>query len=46
MQDKLFKIIKKEPQTITQIEFEGFEKLLSLAIATAFKIAIDKYIAG
>lgn len=46
MVEKLYKIIKKENDTISQIEFQNFEKTLSVALGTAFKISIDKYING
>lgn len=42
----LYRIIKRETDVLTQIEFDGFPKLLSIALATALKISIDKYIQG
>jgi len=42
----LYRIIKKESDVITQIEFNNFGKLLSLALACAFKISVDKYVQG
>jgi hypothetical protein len=42
----LYRIIKRETDVLTQIEFDNFPKLLSLALAAAFKISIDKYVQG
>lgn len=46
MTEKLYKIIKRESETITQVDFDNFERLLSVALGTAFKISVDKYING
>jgi hypothetical protein len=46
MTEKLYKIIKRENETITQVDFDNFEKLLSISLGAAFKISIDKYING
>jgi hypothetical protein len=42
----LYRVIKRESDVITQIDFNNFAKLLSLALAAAFKISVDKYVQG
>ena len=41
---KIYRLVKRETDTVTQIEFDSFVKLISLAVGAAFKISIDKYI--
>lgn len=43
---KIYRIIKREADAITQIEFDDFQKTLSLALGAALKISVDKYIEG
>ena len=43
---KLYRLIKRQTDTVTQIEFDSFVKTISLAVGAAFKISIDKYIEG
>jgi len=45
-QSKIYRLIKRESDAVTQIEFENFAKIISLAIGAAFKISVDKYIEG
>ena len=43
---KLYRLIKRQPDTVVQIDFDDFVKVISLALGTAFKISIDKAIEG
>ena len=43
---KIYRLIKRQTDTVTQIEFDSFTTIISLAVGTAFKISIDKYVEG
>jgi hypothetical protein len=43
---KIYRLVKRETDVVTQIDFDGFPRLISLAVGMAFKISIDKYIEG
>ena len=43
---KIYRLIKRETDTVTQIDFDNFIHTISIAVGTAFKISIDKYIEG
>ena len=44
--DKLYRIIKKDKDAVTQVDFEQSEVILARALGAAFKISVDKYIEG
>lgn len=44
--EKLCRLIKAEADVVSQIDFDHFPKICSLALGSAFKISIDKYING
>ena len=41
-QEKLYKILKKDQEVLSQISFEGKDKLIASAVGSALKITINK----